>query len=70
MPAGIGKKRNKGDGMIRQLRVALLTGALLAATALTARAEEGCQPAPAAPAAPASMEASGRQADVLAAAAL
>ena len=38
--------------MIRQLRVALLTGTLLAATALTARAEEGCQPAPAAPAAP------------------
>jgi hypothetical protein len=52
VPAGIGKKRNKGDGMIRQLRVALLTGTLLAATALTARAEEGCQPAPAAPAAP------------------
>src|SRR5262249_15147740 len=52
VPAGIGKKRNKGDGMIRQLRVALLTGSLLAATALTARAEEACQAAPAAPAAP------------------
>jgi hypothetical protein len=52
VPAGIGKKRNKGDGMIRQqIRVALLTGSLVAATALAARAENACQPAPAAPAA-------------------
>jgi hypothetical protein len=53
VPAGIGKKRNKGDGMIRQqIRVALLAGSLAAATALTARAGDCCQPAPAAPAAP------------------
>jgi hypothetical protein len=51
VPARIGKKRNKGDGMIRQqIRVALLAGSLVAATALTARAEDA-PPAPAAPAA-------------------
>src|SRR5262249_48215472 len=52
VPAGIGKNRNKGDGMIRQqIRVALLAGSLVAATALTARADDPHQPAPAAPAA-------------------
>jgi hypothetical protein len=52
VPAGIGKNRNKGDGMIRQqIRVALLAGSLVAATAWTARADEAPQPAPAAPAA-------------------
>jgi hypothetical protein len=52
VPAGIGKKRYKGDGMIwQQMRVALLAGSLVAATALTARAEDAPKPAPAAPAA-------------------
>jgi hypothetical protein len=50
MPAGIGKSRNKGEGMIWQhVRVALLAGSIVAATAWTARAEDAPQPAGPAP---------------------
>src|SRR5262249_34977583 len=62
LPSGVSRCRpgsasiasSEGEGMIWQhVRVALLAGGIVAALALTARADDGAPPAPAAPATPA-----------------